>query len=129
MADGSDVTWVNMGSPCSNCMVDVPGPPSATNRTMPNFPERERALLGGPCRKRDYSPGAKHKRVAAQSESDPKKLGRAAIRIARPVKTTFTLQVSHVDTHAVINTAGKVVRKLKEPHLSHRSPFTARRPP
>jgi hypothetical protein len=72
MAGGSDETWVNMGSRCSNRMVDVLGAPSATSWTMPNFPEREGALSGDRCRNWDYSPRAKQEGVAAESESDLK---------------------------------------------------------
>jgi hypothetical protein len=39
------------------------------------------------------------------------------------------VQVSHADTHAVIDAAGKIMGQLIDPHLSHRSPFTARRSP
>jgi hypothetical protein len=60
---------------------------------------------------------------------DSKQLRRAAIRIARPVKTTLTTQLPNVDTRAVIDAPGKIMGQLIEPHLSHRSPLTARRPP
>jgi hypothetical protein len=47
----------------------------------------------------------------------------------RPVKTTFSAQPLHVDTHPVLHTSGQVTGQLIDPHLPHRAPLTARRSP
>jgi hypothetical protein len=73
--------------------------------------------------------GVQQERVAAQSELDPKQLRRTAVRIVRPVKPAFAAQVLHVDLHAMVDPSGKSTRQLIDPHLAHRSPLAARRPP